>query len=144
MENAISLATSLIKRFEGCVLKAYRDVVGVLTIGYGHTGNVQPNEEINNEEANALLISDASSAEQAVYKLIPIKLTEHEKAALIDFVFNLGYNRLRSSTLRHLLLQHNYEGAALEFNKWIYAGGRRYPGLILRRAAETSMFKTSD
>jgi lysozyme len=28
----------LIKQFEGCVLQSYRDLRGIWTIGYGHTG----------------------------------------------------------------------------------------------------------
>lgn len=30
---------ALVKKFEGLRLTAYRDSVGVLTIGYGHTGS---------------------------------------------------------------------------------------------------------
>lgn len=32
---------NLVKSFEGLELKAYRDSVGILTIGYGHTNAVK-------------------------------------------------------------------------------------------------------
>ena len=43
---------NLIKQFEGCRLTAYKDSVGVWTIGYGHTGGVdQSTSPITKEEA---------------------------------------------------------------------------------------------
>lgn len=30
----------LIRQFEGCHLEAYRDIAGVWTIGWGHTGQL--------------------------------------------------------------------------------------------------------
>mgnify|MGYP004717600451 CR=1 FL=1 len=37
---------NLIKRFEGLELKAYKDSVGILTIGYGHTHAVKAGDVI--------------------------------------------------------------------------------------------------
>ena len=45
---------SLIKKFEGCRLKAYYCSGGVLTIGYGHTGGVKETDVITQEEADKL------------------------------------------------------------------------------------------
>ena len=39
--NISNEGISLIKKFEGCKLEAYYDVVNVLTIAYGRTKNVQ-------------------------------------------------------------------------------------------------------
>ena len=41
----------LIRDFEGLRLSAYRDAVGVLTIGYGHTKSVRPGQVITRTEA---------------------------------------------------------------------------------------------
>ena len=46
---------SLIKKFEGCELKAYRCAANVLTIGYGSTKNVKEGDTITQEEADKLL-----------------------------------------------------------------------------------------
>ena len=45
---------TLIKKFEGCRLKAYKDAAGVLTIGYGHTSGVKAKDSITQEEAENL------------------------------------------------------------------------------------------
>ena len=45
---------ALIKKFEGCELKAYRCPANVLTIGYGITKNVTEDMEITQEEADIL------------------------------------------------------------------------------------------
>jgi lysozyme len=55
--------------------------------------------------------------------------------AVIDFVFNLGVGRFRASTLRRKLMARDWEGAAAEFPKWVYGGGRKLPGLVARAAA---------
>ena len=46
----------LIKHFEGCELHAYKDIVGVVTIGYGHTGSdVAEGQTVTEEEAEEIL-----------------------------------------------------------------------------------------
>ena len=49
---------NLIKKFEGCELEAYQDAVGVWTIGYGHTKNVQEGQVIKQEEAESMLLHE--------------------------------------------------------------------------------------
>ena len=50
---------TLIKKFEGLRLTAYQDMVGVWTIGYGHTGpDVKPGLTITQQQADQLLIND--------------------------------------------------------------------------------------
>ena len=41
-----SKGLELIKQFEGCILHSYKDCVGVLTIGYGHTQGVKEGQVI--------------------------------------------------------------------------------------------------
>ena len=65
-ENGIEL----IKKFEGCKLTAYRDPVGVLTIGYGHTGDVKEGQKITQKKAEDLLKKDLEKFETGVNLLI--------------------------------------------------------------------------
>ena len=54
----------LIKLFEGLRFDAYYDAVGVLTIGYGHTGpDVKINSRINDQQAEILLKKDLAKFE---------------------------------------------------------------------------------
>ena len=57
---------NLIKRFEGCRLTAYRDSVGVWTIGYGHTKGVHSGQTISMGQATEYLRQDCANAERNV------------------------------------------------------------------------------
>jgi lysozyme len=58
----------------------------------------------------------------------------------VSFTFNLGAGALRASTLRRRVLACDDEGAAAEFGKWVFAGGRKLAGLVRRRHAEAALF----
>ena len=134
-------ALSLTEKFEGCVLTAYKDITGVLTIGYGHTGSdVYEGKTITKQQAEDLLTEDVIWAEQCVIKNVKIELTQHEFDALVDFVFNLGCGNFMKSTLLRLLNQGDIIGAANEFELWDKAGGKVVAGLFYRRQAEKSEF----
>lgn len=130
----------LIKRFEGCRLKAYKCPANVWTIGYGHTGNVKPNDVITQEQAEELLKRDLISFENSVSKLIKIAVTQNEFDALVSFAFNVGVGALANSTLLKLLNAGNTKGASEQFGRWVYAGNKVLEGLIKRRNAERELF----
>lgn len=132
----------LIKTFEGFSPKKYICPAGYSTIGYGHlikNGENFP-EFISEKEAENLLILDCKKFEPAVLKLIKAPLNENQFSALISFVFNLGAGALQSSTLRQKLNRLEYISAASEFPRWVYAGGKRLKGLLIRRLAEQKLF----
>ncbi len=131
----------LVKASEGCRLNAYKDSVGVLTIGYGHTGSaVVSKMEITQEEADHLLHQDLSNAASSVLRLTKVPLNDNQFAALIDFVFNLGAGRYQASSIRSRLNRYEYSGAADMLLKYVYAGGRVLPGLVKRRRLEYNLF----
>lgn len=133
---------NLIKSFEGCRLTAYQDQVGVLTIGYGHTGkDVSPNETITEEEAEQLLVNDLVRFETGVSSLLQVAVTQNEFDALVCFSYNLGLGSLHSSTLLRKLNAGDIDGAAAEFVKWDRAGGVEVAGLLRRRQAEAALFQ---
>jgi len=133
---------NLVKRFEGLELKAYRDSVGILTIGYGHTHAVKAGEIITGEQADAFLREDLQVAELTVNTNVKVKLTQGQFDALVSFVFNLGSGNFVKSTLIKKLNAEDYAGAADEFGKWVNAGGKKLSGLVKRRAAEREVFLT--
>src|SRR5215469_12900903 len=82
---------ALTERFESLRLTAYRDLTGVLTIGYGHTGpEVYEGQTITEETATGLLFQDVQVASHAVNFLVLVPLTQAEFDALVDFCFNVG------------------------------------------------------
>lgn len=131
----------LIKSHEGLRLSAYQDVVGVLTIGYGHTSNVKPDMAISEQEAEDILRRDVASFEKAVNDLVTAPLNQNQFDALVSFAFNLGHGALERSTLLSKLNARDYAGAAAEFDRWINAGGKPWPGLVRRRKEERELFE---
>jgi lysozyme len=137
--NAAGL--QIIKESEGCVLTAYVDPVGILTIGYGSTGShVKPGLTITQAQAEELLRSDLRRFEDSVDNLTPNGATDNQFAAMVSLSFNVGAAALAGSTL---LKKHNagdFAGAENEFAKWVKAGGRTLPGLVKRRAKEAALY----
>lgn len=132
---------ALIKSFEGCELTAYRDAVGVLTIGYGHTGpDVHPDQVITQKQADYLLATDLIKFETAVSGLLERSVTPNQFAALVSFAYNLGAGALQTSTLLRLTNKGDFVGAAKQFSRWANAGGQQLEGLVRRRAAEAALF----
>ena len=133
----------IIKQYEGLKLEAYLCPAGIPTICYGHTRGVKLGQKISAAQAEVFLDHDYEEAEDAVKRLITVPLTDNQLGALTSFVFNLGEGRLLGSTLRRKLNSGDYKGAAAEFDKWVYSGGKKLNGLIARRAAERKLFETA-
>jgi len=141
--NISQKGIDLIKSFEGLKLTSYIDAVGVLTIGYGHTGaDVYANQVITEKEAEALLRRDLNAFELSVNKLISVPLDQEQFDALVSFAFNCGSGALQESTLRKRI--NNGEKAnnvaKEEFPKWVKGTNGPLPGLVRRREAEVQLF----
>lgn len=131
---------SMLMVFEGLRLTAYEDAAGVLTLGYGHTKGVRRGDKISEYYAKVLLKQDIAEFEEEVKKL-GVAQTEGQLDALVSFAFNLGIGNLKSSTL----LKTIREGGSMpaikqEFKRWVYAGGKKLPGLERRREWEARRF----
>ena len=133
---------SLIKSFEGCVLTAYLDAVGIWTVGYGHTGpSVHRGLTITQKLAEDILAQDVRRFELGVLNNVKVNLNQNEFYALVSFSFNVGVNALKNSTLLRLL----NDGAdrsivAAEFLRWNKGGDKVLEGLTRRRQAEKALF----
>lgn len=131
---------AITERFESCALTSYQDIVGVWTLGYGHTKGVGPGMICTTEQAQAWLLDDTQEAAAAVNQLVSVPLTQAEFDALVDFVFNLGAEAFADSTLLRLLNAGDYQGAAAQFDRWDHAGGQVVAGLLRRRETEENEF----
>jgi GH24 family phage-related lysozyme (muramidase) len=134
----------LLKAFEGLRLEAYLDPVGIWTIGYGTTSGVSPGMRITEAQAESLLQRDLVRFERAVSDLITVSLNDDQYSALVSFTYNVGEGALASSTLRRLLNQRDYQGAADQLLRWNRGDGAELPGLTRRRRAERALFLGQD
>ena len=121
---------------EGYVEKAYRDIVGVWTIGFGTTAGVKPNQSITPVAALQRKIEDIQKFEGAVKECVRVPLHQHEYDAYISLAYNIGPTAFCGSTLVRKLNAQDYAGACKEILKWNMAGGRVVEGLNNRRKAE--------
>ena len=136
-ENCIKL----VKEFEGCYLKAYKDEVGVWTIGYGITNS---DKSITGTTIKQGLVITKAQADTWLRKSLEKKYlplvtrynskydwNQNQIDALVSFCYNIGsIGGLTASGTRS-----NAEIAKkmLEYNK---AGGKVYKGLTRRRRTE--------
>ncbi len=139
----------LIKSFEGLKLKAYKDIKGVLTIGYGHTGkDVFDGQKITLEEADEFLQSDIENIKKQLNKLIKVDLNNNQYSALICLVYNIGIGNFSKSTLLKLINQGDFDKVDIEFLKWckITKDNKKVKvkGLENRRIKELELFKLKE
>lgn len=142
----LEIAADLAAPFEGLRLSAYHDPVGYPTQGYGRLlsrtpwEDLSPWPDIDETTAHDWLEQDMLKALGAVRRLIRAPLTDRQEAALADFAFNCGAGNLQASTLRKVVNRQEYEAAPAQFKRWVYARGRKLPGLVRRRDAEAELF----
>ena len=139
--RASEICIKKLKAFEGLRTEAYYDPAGVLTIGYGHTGpDVSPGDVISEYWAEHQLRADLYETEKAVDELDVAK-TQGQFDALVSFAYNLGINRLRTSSLLKTIREGgNMRAIKREFKKWVHAGNKTLRGLETRRAWEAERF----
>ncbi len=149
VSEAVEMAASLCRHFEGLSLTAYVCPGGYPTIGYGTvykpdgTQVTMDHPPISKETAEAWLMHELRHNYLAgVLKASP-GLIKRPKAlgAITDFAYNLGVPRYRGSTLRRRIDDEDFEEAAREILRWNRAGGRVLAGLTRRREAESKLLE---
>lgn len=147
MPQMTKAGLEIIKRNEGCRLTAYRDVVNVLTIGWGHTGpEVRDGLTITQAQADAWLASRlANEFEPGVLKaLAGAPVTDNQFSAMTSLAYNIGVGGFAGSTLARQHRAGNYQAAADAFLSWNKAGGQVLAGLDRRRGEERALYLTPD
>ena len=148
LSAAIARAADLVRREEGWRADPYLDPVGYPTIGYGHRIPSLDHPRITREQGEELLRCDLRVYAEAVLDDAPHLLAEPpgRLAALVSFVYNVGVGAWRDSTLRRRVMASNWEGAAAQFRRWVYATDQatgkkvKLPGLVARRQREADVF----
>jgi len=125
---------------EGWVKVGYKDPVGIVTACAGHTATAELGRVYTDAECHELLRQDVREAEQAVRRLVKVRLTQDQFDALVSFTFNVGQGNLARSTLLRKLNAGDCWGAADEFLRWNRAGGQVFRGLTIRRQDERNLF----
>lgn len=139
---AVAIAMPLTAQHEGLRLKAYLDFVGIPTICYGETENVSIGDVKSKKECDDMLAVRLAYFGQMVDYLVKPELNACEHASLSSMSYNIGLPNFKNSTLLKKLNSNDKRGAALEFEKWVYAKGVKLNGLVKRRKAERKLFES--
>ena len=137
----------IIKSFEGLFLKPYLCPANVATIGYGTirypNGTKVRMTDVAITEAKAMeyLMFEINQKSRAIDPMLREDLTGNQFAALISFAYNLGEGALRKSTLLKVVNATPLSPQIrTEFQKWVYADGKKLNGLLRRRNAEADLY----
>lgn len=135
----------LVKKYEGFSATPYLCPAGYWTIGYGEVlgkewKNEWKNLVITKEEAEERLRRKLFQYFLQIFPLVTVPLHPWMWDALTSFSYNVGIFAFRSSSLRQKLNRGEFEDAANEFPRWVYAGGRILKGLKRRREEEKKLF----
>lgn len=142
--GAISAALVLIPAYEGVEYRPYRDVAGVLTVCYGHTGSdIQAGKIYTADECRALLHRDLDKIRHAVDPMITVPVDDTTRAAIYSFVYNVGPGAFSRSSMLRKLNNGDIAGACEEMKRWTFAGGRQWQGLINRRETENAVCRAT-
>lgn len=136
------LGLALVKKWEGLFLTAYRDIAGIWTIGYGHTGGVRKGDTITSPQAVILLRQDLALHEAVVDARGAS--TDNQFAAMVSLAFNVGNGGFLGSTVLRRHKEGNFAAAADAFLMWdkAHVDGQLVvvQGLLNRRKAERKLY----
>ncbi|MBN1075345.1 cell wall-binding protein [Clostridium botulinum] len=153
LENSLvsEACINFIKSWEGFFAKPYYDMVGVLTLGYGMTGDeIKGLSSITESKASDMLKDLINNKyAQIIKKSLDdknISLKQNEFDALVSFAYNCGTAGLLGSTLYKNIVAGIRDKNTIisNFQAWSNGGGKRIEGLYRRRMKEAAMFLDSD
>ena len=137
----------LIKKFEGCKLRAYKCPAGLWTISWGLTfypdgTKVKQGDVITQQQAEDYFNAIVDDFAKKVDALIKSNVSDNNFSAIVSFTFNVGVNNLKKSTLLRKV-NANPKDATIpaEFRKWVRANGEVLKGLVRRREAEAKLYE---
>ena len=137
---AISAACLVgIATHEGYRSEAYKDTVGIPTVGFGETAGVKMGDKTTPERALVQLLESTEKHADAIRQCIKVPLYQHEFDAYVSLAYNIGAGNFCRSTLVKKLNAKDYAGACEEIRRWNKAGGKVLPGLVKRRDVEYRM-----
>ena len=139
---AILVSTPLIMFFEGHREVGYRDIVGIATSCWGHTGpDAVVGRRYSRSECEGQLAADVNRHAAEIRPCIRVDVPVESYAAFTSFAFNVGTGAFCRSSLLRKLNAGDLAGACNGLMAWTYAGKppKRIKGLVNRRVKERAL-----
>jgi lysozyme len=134
---------AMIKGFEGFREKAYKDIVGVWTVGYGETSldgrPVRADDVLPLAAATERLRLRCNGVFGGAVRACG-PMAQHQYDACVSLAYNIGSAGFAGSTVARRLRAGDAAGAGAAFLLWNKAGGKVAPVLVRRRAVERACF----
>ncbi|UYW34492.1 lysozyme [Methylorubrum extorquens] len=135
------IGRAALKSREGEVLTAYKDSVGVWTIGVGITtasGLITVKQGVTITAATSdALFTEAVKAYAKPVSALGVKLEQHQFDALVSLCFNIGPGAFAGSTVAKRVKASDIAGAAEAILMW-----NKPAAIISRRQGEYDQFRT--
>lgn len=140
-----AILLSFVPVHEGNVLTTYIDPVGIATVCYGDTDPAMavPGANYTRQECLHSLERQLIAHAEPVLQCTP-GLAGHpnQLAAAVSLAYNIGSTAYCNSTVARRFNAGDWPGACAAFEMWVYAKGKRLPGLATRRADERRLCET--
>ncbi len=143
-----------IKRWEGCerwdkarqLYFPYLDPIKLPTIGVGHL--LKHGDDFSAgltlTQVLDLLAKDLGKCTAEMSRLGLDDLSDHEKAAIASWLFNVGEHALESSTVLKCIRAGRKQDVPAALALWCKAGGKFNQSLLNRRKSEGALFLSAD
>lgn len=129
--------TTYLDPADGRTLTVCRGITNAAAPGWVIAGKTYTPEQCYDKEVELMQTVFAP----AIARLIKVPTTQQQREMLADFAWNKGIPALASSTLLRKLNAGDCWGAADEFDRWIWAGGRRWASIGRRMNAQQDNFR---
>lgn len=120
---ASDVCLKLVKKHEGCKLRAYQCPSSIWTIGYGHTGkDVRRDTVISKAQAEEFLVQDLDKFSKEVTTLLNVhnlKCNQNQFDAMVSFAFNAGTDVLRRIGIINIIDKANYADKPKITKQWL-------------------------
>lgn len=144
---AAALLFSMVPKFEGEMLVAGPDPIGIITGCFGDTKDVKLGQRFTHDQCIARLEQRLIEHAEPVLKCTPgLKGHTYQLAAAVSFAYNVGAGAYCGSTTAKRFNAGDWKGACRAMNEsdagkpqWVYGGGRVLPGLVERREFERAL-----
>jgi lysozyme len=130
-----------VPKFEGTVLRGYKDPIGIVTACTGHAATAVLGRPYTPQQCADFLNDDLVAHADGIAACVKAPLTYYQRAAFISFAFNVGDAKFCGSTMARLANAGAFPAACAQLSRWVYAGQppKALPGLVTRRAYERQL-----
>lgn len=120
-------ATNLTAPSEGLITSPYLDGIGLKTVCYGTTNNnnigvVIKDKTYTEQECTLMLAQELQEIEEKITPMIKVPVNDYQKAAFLDFSYNLGVSAFQKSSILGLMNAGNTKAACTRLMEYVFAG----------------------